>query len=303
MKFQFWLFLVLSLFFASCSTKNHFLERQWINLDCYQQETPLVLDFKAKNRVIIYDAQFQSVKRTYQFQKNNLYLFDSEQTNTNSQKFSLAFINRDSLVLFAENSPEKPIIYVSSEQQFRSQRAFKKYLRTWEGKSLGVEKTLFSLLEPLQAETVEMRVNNLAEAIQEGEYLTTPTLFLLMNLKPEKQEGERQDATEQRRLASKIWRITKKNAVFRLELENQEAIETTLPIYQSKDLYARPKTVLDLRIAPDASAQISALPDGGLKIDIDGVRVGKGWLKIGLPPFILRGNKGEIMGFEFSVLR
>lgn len=301
MKFHFLLLGFLSLFFASCSPKTNFLERQWINLDCYQQETPLILDFKAKNQVFSYDAQFQNTKYTYQFQKTDLYLFDSNQTQI--QKLRLGFINHDSLVLFAENSPEKPIIYVSSEQQFRSQKAFRKYLRTWEGRNLGVEKTLFSLLEPLQAETVEMRVNNLAKAIEEGEYLATPTLFLLMNLKPEMQEGERQDATEQRRLVSKIWRITKKNGVFRLELENQQAIETTLPIYQSRDRNARPKTILDLRINPDASAQISALPDGGLKIDIDGVRVGKGWFKIGIPPFVLRGNKGEMMGFEFSVLR
>ncbi len=303
MKFHLPLFIALSLFFASCSPKTNFLERQWINLDCYQQESPLVLDFKARNQVFFYDAQFQNTKGIYQFQKTDLYLFDSELNNTNPQKFKIAFMNRDSLVLFAENLPEKPIIYVSSEQQFRSQKAFRKYLRTWEGRNLGVEKTLFSLLAPLQAETVEMRVKNLTEAIQEGEYLATPTLFLLMNLKPEIQEGERQDATEQRRLLSKIWRIRKNNRVFRLELENQEAIETTLPIYQSRDQNVRPRTVLDLRINPDASAQINVLPDGGLKIDIDGVKVGKGWLKIGLPPFILRGNKGEMMGFEFSVLR
>ena len=303
MKFLLLFFVLLSLFFASCSPKNHFLERQWINLDCYQQETPLFLDFKAKNQVFIYDAQFLNTKGIYRFEKTDLYLFDSELANSNPQKFRIAFMNRDSLVLFAENSPEKPIIYVSSEQQFRSQKAFRKYLRTWEGRNLGVEKTLFSLLEPLQAETVEMRLHNLAKAIEEGEYLATPTLFLLINLKPERQESERQDATQQRHLLSKIWRITKNKGIFRLELENQESIETTLPIYQSKDRNARPRTILDLRINPDATANITALPDGGLKIDIDGVRVGKGWLKIGLPPFILRGNKGEMMGFEFSVLR
>ncbi|TAE03964.1 MAG: hypothetical protein EAZ97_00780, partial [Bacteroidetes bacterium] len=108
---------------------------------------------------------------------------------------------------------------------------------------------------------------------------------------------------KQRSIIRKIEKISKQGNNFAIFLSNEQDIETELPIYQQRGLYSEPSSILDLEIHANAKATLTLLEKSGIKIDIDGVKVGKGWLKIGIPTMTITGNRGKLMGFSFSLVR
>ena len=169
-------------------------------------------------------------------------------------------------------------------------------------KQMPSEKDIYDLIYALTAPNVELRLSNLLEEFGEGDYVRTPTLFRLTGVSPSRKKGEFPDVMEQRKLIQEIKEIKRVGNQFVIQLAGNENFRTSLPIYNTENGKRELKTVLDLFISKDAVINIQSTYKG-IKIDIDGVRVGKGWLKVGLPTFRIMGDYGSLLGFKFYLSR
>jgi len=165
------------------------------------------------------------------------------------------------------------------------------------------EKDIYDLIYALTGPDVEMRLGNLLEEFADGDYVTTPTLYHLTGVSMSERVGEYPEEVEYRKLIARIRSIRRVGNDFELSLLENENIRASLPIHGNEEGDRRVKTTtLDLFISKNAKVMIMKTSKG-VKIDIDGVRVGKGWLKIGLPTFRISGDYGYLLGFRFYLAR
>ena len=165
----------------------------------------------------------------------------------------------------------------------------------------GHQQSVYSLIGALQASTVEARSTNVISLFGEGDYISTTTILQLIGLPNETVVGERDDFQKQRILAKKIKRVYRSGDKFVFELYNPEPFETRLPLY-GKDRSGEGRFELDLAVARHVYIQVTVLKDG-LKVDVEGVKVGKGWFKLGVPSLKVKGDYGYLLGIKFYLAR
>jgi len=103
-------------------------------------------------------------------------------------------------------------------------------------------------------------------------------------------------------LLKKIKKIERKGDQFRVELAHHQDIEASLPIYKKKGEQRILQTMLDVKIKSNAVINVHQT-ERNIRIDIDGVRIGKGWLKLGIPTLTINGSYGRLLGFRFYLAR
>ena len=164
------------------------------------------------------------------------------------------------------------------------------------------EKNVNDLIYALTGPTVELRLRNLLDEFAEGDFVTTPTLYKLTGVSQYKKKKEYPEEASYRSLIQEISSIKRIGDKFQLRLRGGKNIRASLPINSREPGKGQRLTTLDLFIRRDASVMIEPTAKG-IKLDIDGVRVGKGWLKVGLPTFRIKGDYGSLLGFRFYLAR
>lgn len=165
-----------------------------------------------------------------------------------------------------------------------------------------IEKDIYDLIYALTGPTVEVRLKNLLDEFEEGDFVTTRTLYYLTGVTPEPRAGEWPDAAEHRQVIGKIKKIERVGQQFRALLENEEDIEASIPIYKQTEKGRELQRMLDIKIKKDAVINIDT-DERHVRIDIDGIRVGKGWFKVGIPTLTISGDYGRLLGLKFYLAR
>ncbi|WP_020527294.1 hypothetical protein [Flexithrix dorotheae] len=164
------------------------------------------------------------------------------------------------------------------------------------------EKTVVDFLSALSGKTVEDRIKNLMLVFMDGDYLTQNSLFYLAGINPVPEENERSDVATQRAILKKIERIEKEGDHFNIVLTESTNIEETLPIFERKNGELEKKMDLDIVVAEDARLYISPVKNG-VKVDLDKVKVGKGFFMFSFPTLIIKDDDGYMLGLKFFVAR
>lgn len=251
----------------------------WYKTSLFPIIDPMVLKFDSVNHYESFNFRHGKKRSVYRIEKDQLI--------TSIHRFNIHLMTADSLILsYVDDPQQRKISYSSNDPE----------------KVKSPEKNIYMLLPALTAPTVESRVRNLVRCFKNGDYITTEMLFFLTGIDPFPQVNEREDVPIQRNIVGSIHSIQKMENDFMIHFKNQEDIRTKFPIYENKSFNARKKVVLDLVIKSDAKAKI--IPHkNGVRINIDGIKVGKGFLKVNIPTFTIQGNTGKLLGIRFSLVK
>ncbi len=166
----------------------------------------------------------------------------------------------------------------------------------------GREKLWQDIVPALRANTVEQRLKNLLLLFKEDDYIITPTIERLTVLPPESTEVKDMQALEaQQNIIAQIAKITRKGSHFIMTLKNGD-FEAPIPIYEQENGQRQLKGLFRVSLKNGAYAKImgNAL---AVNVDIEGVKLGKGWLMIGIPSLQINGDWGNMLGFRFYLSR
>ena len=162
----------------------------------------------------------------------------------------------------------------------------------------------WQLTEALNGETVQDRLDNVIGEFDTGDYVDTNTIFSLVGVSPKKTEGEKEGTDDQRNIISQIDKVEKTEDGFTVRTKSGKDVSEKLRIFKVDDEGNRKVAIeLDLVIKDGAKVNIKSRKNGGTKIDIDGVKVGKGFLKVGIPTITIDKDKGSIFGISFDLTR
>jgi len=253
---------------------------QWYRTNLFPKKDPMILEFDSVGLCKRFDFRNGTAFYAFQIKDSTLFL---EQNAT----FCIHRMTEDSLVLSPAYEPHRRLYYTSEDPT---------ELDT-------TEKNIFMLLPALAGSTVEKRVRNIIEVFDNEDFVTTETLFFLAGITPDPRPNERNDVPKQREVLKSVRSIQKINDQFIVHFHNSENIRLRLPIYESPAFSAKQKALLDLLIKTDTKARIIPLKKGGVRIDIDGIKVGKGWFKVDIPTFVVENDMGKLLGIKFSLLR
>ncbi|MEN7549118.1 hypothetical protein AAG747_14440 [Rapidithrix thailandica] len=155
----------------------------------------------------------------------------------------------------------------------------------------------------LQGATVEARLNALSQLFGEGDFLVPYSVFLLTGVSPFAKPEEPQDVAIQRSVIGKLARIYKSGEGFVIRFQKpHEVVTVLLPIFRKNGNKREVQGSLDLEI--ENFSKIELFPsDKGVKVKFEGIKVGKGWLKLPLPSLVIKGDWGHLMGFKFYLAR
>jgi len=138
------------------------------------------------------------------------------------------------------------------------------------------EKTTEDLNQALDGKTVQERLDNVVDEFEEGDYITTGTVHDLTNVSEEKEEGEGQGQDGIRSIISQIDKIEKTKDGFVVKSKSGDDIEGSIDIMNADGEKA---LSLDIIIENNAEVNISETSEGGTRVNLNGVRAGKGFLK------------------------
>lgn len=165
----------------------------------------------------------------------------------------------------------------------------------------GVEHTWDEIVPALHAPTVELRLKNLLLVFNDGDYITASTIRGLMGIPPLGVIEETEEIAMQRYIIGQFERITRQGDDFFATLKNGD-INASLPIYTQENGQRILQTMLSLRIKKNAHASFQT-DYKSIKMAVDGVKMGKGWFLLGMPPLQIEGDWGELLGIRFYIAR
>ncbi len=289
--FQKILYLLLFAFLMSCQNGNRQILGVWQSADKFTAKEAHKLSISHKHGLYWYTSATDSSRYRYSLQSDSLELMNFEGiynyklTRLSKKKMTWQSAENNEIAYSFKKISKHPLEYENSAI-----------------KSLPMKKDIQDLLFALTGPSVELRLKNLLDEFEEGDYLQNPTFYYLTGTKPAKQPGELPELESHRKLISEINEIRRIGEEFQLKLERDENLRTSIPIYKNENGKRELQTVLDLFIRKDAIINLKPTVEG-IKIDIDGVRVGKGWLKVGLPTLRISGDYGSLLGFRFKLSR
>jgi hypothetical protein len=289
--FQKTLYLLLFAFLMSCQNGNRQILGVWESADKFTKKEAPKLSISQKHGLHWYTSATDSSRYRYNLQSDSLELmnfggiYNYRLTKLSKKKMVWQSVENSKVLYSFKKKSKHPLEYEKTN-----------------AKSLSMKKDIQDLLFALTGPSVELRLKNLLDEFDEGDYLKNPTFYYLTGVSPSKRFDELPEAESHRKLISEIEEIRRVEDYFQLKLEGQENLRTSIPIYKYENGERELQTVLDLFIRKDAVINLKPTVEG-IKIDIDGVRVGKGWLKIGLPTLRISGNYGSLLGFRCKLSR
>lgn len=164
---------------------------------------------------------------------------------------------------------------------------------------IGVERTWPDILPALKAPTLELRLKNLLLLFEEGDYLSQSTIQRLTVLPSVVRDQEGLQA--QRHIIGQVERLTRRGNQFVATLK-EGGIKAALPIYGQEEGRRKLNGWFTIAMEQGASARVESHADQ-VVIGIKGVRIGKGWLLLGLPSLTIQDNWGQMLGFRFYLGR
>ncbi len=251
----------------------------WYKTTLFPKSDPMILEFDSAGNYKCFD--FRNGRQFSEFSIENGILY------TDIQRFKIHKMTSDSLVLAHLDAPDRRVCYTSKNPA---------HLKS-------AEKNIFMLLPALYAPTVELRVRKIIELFDNEDFITNETVFFLAGVNPYPEPDERNDAPLQREVLANVKSIQKIENEFVVHFRNQENLRLKLPIYENQSRNARQKAVFDLLIKTNTKALIVPQKNGSVRIDIEGIKVGKGFLKMNIPTFTVEGDMGKVLGVKFSLLR
>jgi hypothetical protein len=261
----------------------------WYNTDFLDRTHPQEIEFKPENKLFFRYKNANPQKGTWQ--DNHLFLTFQEQKTRYSWKLS----NSDTLFLIPEKGEK--LVYLPKNLLIK-----KDTLKDSNEEQQGKEKTIYDVLDALQATTVEARLNNLINEFAEGDYITTETICYLIGISPHPSLLDTHETIAHRNFVHLIKRITRKNERFEVELLNGALIDEDLPYYAGYGANRTKQGSFTVKIENGAYAKIETINEGK-KINFSGIKLGKSWLKIGIPNMTISGDIANILGIKLNVAR
>jgi hypothetical protein len=275
----------------SCQNGNRQILGAWESANEFTEQTAPMLSVSHKHGLYWYSSATDSSRYRYSLQADSLELmnfmgvYNYKLTKLSKKRMIWQSVENDEVIYSFKKISRHPLEYKKAKI-----------------KSLPMEKDIRDLLFALTGPSVELRLKNLLDEFNEGDYLKNPTFYYLTGVSPSQQIGEFPEAEDYRKLIAEISEIRRVGDFFQLQLRGKENLRTSVPIYKHESDKRELQTVLDLFIRKDAVINLKPTIEG-IKIDIDGVRVGKGWLKVGLPTLRISGDYGSLLGFHFKLSR
>lgn len=251
----------------------------WYKTNLFPKSDPMILEFDSTGYYRWFDFREGSQFSVFNIENNTVF--------TDIQDFKIHKMDADSLILSYLDKPEHRIYYSSKNP----------------AKIKSAEKNIFMLLPALYASTVENRVRKIIQLFENKEFVTTETVFFLAGINPTSHPNERNDIPLQRKVLAHVKSIQKIDNEFIVHFKNKENLRLKLPIYENQTRDAKQKAVFDLLIKTNTKARIIPQKNGGVRVDIDGIKVGKGFFKIDIPTFTVENDMGKVLGVKFSLLR
>jgi RHS repeat-associated protein len=184
---------------------------------------------------------------------------------------------------------------ITDTQNTREKRAEQEESGAKEDQGGGKEKSASDLTNAMNGETVEDRVNAVAKEFNEGDFISTGTLFELSGVSATAESGEHGGKADLRNIISKIDRIEKSKDGFVIRTKDGKDISATLRIFAPDEAgKMEQKVKISLTIKDNSSITLTTTQDGGTKVDGNGIKMGKGILQVGLPTISIKGNTGSI---------
>lgn len=277
----------LAFFLALLTGCSPALLTEWRNIAPVAPGDVTQMDLYEKGRAEL--KLFGEKPQRYRYQRDSSSLTFTRRGET--RQFGLTYQSPDSLVMIRQQLPSEKIMVLLPKERYLA------HLKS----GLGHQKHIRALLGALQASTVQSRATNVVALFGEGDFADTRTILMLLGLPYEPTPNERDDYRQQRILAKKIKRIYRRGDRFIFELYNPEPFDTTIPIY-GKDQTGEGKFEIDLAVSQEVYLQVKVVDDA-LKIDVSGVKVGKGWFKIGVPTLKVKDDYGYLLGIKFYLGR
>ncbi|MBL7105157.1 MAG: RHS repeat-associated core domain-containing protein, partial [Bacteroidales bacterium] len=166
------------------------------------------------------------------------------------------------------------------------------------------EKKKEELEHAAKGNTIQEQTENMVEIFEEGDYVSGETFAEVAGISG-KQEGEESELTdEQREAIESIDKVEKTEEGFQVQLkEGTKEANFEVPIMSLNKETGKYETKmsLDLTVKNNATISMRKTKDGGLKVSFSGVKVGKGWAKIGMPSVTLKDNSLKILGINVNL--
>ncbi|MGB0524868.1 MAG: hypothetical protein ACPGJS_17980 [Flammeovirgaceae bacterium] len=284
--------LILAFSLPSCTHNATKIIGKWESADAETEIRAQTLSFNYKQGMYWHISATDSMRYRYDVEGEKLLTMN----RYGLFNYHILKLSKKQLILQHEED---------ASQVFRFKRK-EKYPRPPKKKKnaphIPVEKDIYDLIYALTGPNVEVRLKNLLDEFQEGDYVTTKTLYHLTGVSAYKKRGELPDAASHRNVITKIQKIERIGDQFRATLANDEDIDAAIPIYKRKGEKREIQRVLDVHIEKNAVIRIQS-DERHVKIDIDGVRIGKGWFKIGIPTLTISGDYGRLLGLRFYLAR
>lgn len=164
------------------------------------------------------------------------------------------------------------------------------------------QKTTRSLKKAMTGDHVQDRLDNIVNEFEVEDFITSRTIFDLVGVSEEESSSDGDDTKDQRKIISQIDKIVKTEDGFTIMTKGGEDVVETLRIMQFDDDGNKEVVLeLSLKIRNKSKVNISSTNKGGTKVDIDGVSVGKGFVRVAIPTIKINENKGSIFGIPFPI--
>jgi RHS repeat-associated protein len=156
-----------------------------------------------------------------------------------------------------------------------------------------------------EGKTVQESTENVVEVFEEGDYVSGETFADYAGISGEGGKGEETEISdEQKEAINSIDKVEKTDEGFQVKLkEGVDDVEVQVPVMSLNEETGKYETAmtLDLKVENNATISVEKSKDGGLKLGFDGVKVGKGFAKIGMPSVTLKDNSAKIMGVTIQL--
>ncbi|MEA3495534.1 MAG: RHS repeat-associated core domain-containing protein, partial [Bacteroidota bacterium] len=143
-----------------------------------------------------------------------------------------------------------------------------------------------------------------------GDYIKNDVLKELIVPSPTTDKGKEEEFEGYKKIRKafdpikKLKNVEKKSngdSKFQIEMKNGKTAYLSVPIVNETDEGSEIAMTIDLKIENNASVSVSTTSDGWMKINFNGISVGKGILRVGMPNVYIKGDVAKILGIKVNM--